>query len=152
MMENNNDDKNAKFSQVISLIFIAVILFVFLGASWEKRHVKTNLWGAPVSIALFCYAIFFLIEFFNPNMESIEGYFLYARRFLMFVLIYITAYKVLDTRGKVKFFFEFWIVVSFITALYGCFQQWFGLLPFEMRSILDDPHEYKLLLQGGMLR
>src|SRR5438105_6367818 len=58
----------------ISTAIEVFILLVFLGASWEKRHVKTNLWGAPVSIALFCYAIFFLIEFFNPNMESIEGY------------------------------------------------------------------------------
>jgi putative inorganic carbon (HCO3(-)) transporter len=131
-----------------------LVLLVYLGANWKKRGLKkeNTLWHAPVSIAFLCYAIFFGIEFFNPQMDSVAGYILYARRFLMFILIYVSAYQLLDSRKKVKFFFEFWIVAAFITAFYGCFQQWFGLLPFEMRAILSDPHEYKLLLQGGMLR
>ncbi|MFL5789737.1 MAG: O-antigen ligase family protein [Flavisolibacter sp.] len=128
------------------------ILLVFLGASWQTRREKGNLWSAPISIAFFCYGIFFLVEFFNPNMDSISGYVLYARKFLMFVFVYVTAYKVLDTKEKVKYFFEFWIIISFVTAIFGCFQQWFGLLPYEMHAILSDPHEYKLLLQGGMIR
>jgi hypothetical protein len=129
-----------------------LILLVFLGVSWEKRNSKTRLWSTPISIAFLCYGVFFLAEFFNPNMESLAGYILYLRKFLQFVLIYVLAYKLLDTKEKVKFFFQFWIIASFITAVYGCFQQWFGLLPFEMRTILNDPHEYKLLFQGGILR
>lgn len=129
-----------------------LVLLIFLGISWEKRHSTTRLWSTPISIAFLVYGVFFLSEFFNPNMESIAGYILYLRKFLMFVFIYILAYKLLDTREKVKFFFQFWIIASFITAVYGCFQQWFGLLPFEMRTILNDPHEYKLLFQGGILR
>lgn len=129
-----------------------LVLLIFLGVSWEKRHSKTRLWSTPISIAFLCYGVFFLSEFFNPNMESMAGYILYLRKFLEFVLIYVLAYKLLDTKEKVKFFFQFWIIACFITAVYGCFQQWFGLLPFEMRTILNDPHEYKLLFQGGILR
>ncbi|HEU0063579.1 MAG TPA: O-antigen ligase family protein, partial [Flavisolibacter sp.] len=129
-----------------------LILLTFLGASWQKRQVKSRLWQTPISIAFFCYGIFFLVEFFNPNMESLAGYILYLRKFLMFVFIYILAYKLLDTKEKAKFFFQFWIIASFITAVYGCFQQWFGLLPFEMKTLMNDPHEYKLLFQGGILR
>ena len=82
-----------------------LILLIFLGASWEKGNSKTRLWSTPISIAFLCYGVFFLAEFFNPNMESIAGYILYLRKFLQFVLIYVLAYRLLDTKEKVKFFF-----------------------------------------------
>src|SRR2546430_308997 len=40
-----------------------LILLIFLGASWEKRHSRTRLWSTPISIAFFCYGVFFLSEF-----------------------------------------------------------------------------------------
>jgi hypothetical protein len=57
-----------------------------------------------------------------------------------------------DSVDKVKFFFKFWIFLAFVAAAYACFQQWFGLLPFEMNYLMSNPHEYKLYFQGGTIR
>jgi hypothetical protein len=85
-------------------------------------------------------------------MDNFNGWFFYIKRFLVFVLIFVTSYRLVNTPQRFRFFLKFWLVMSFITALYGCYQQWFGLFSFEMNYISKDPLEYKLMSQGGMIR
>jgi hypothetical protein len=54
--------------------------------------------------------------------------------------------------NKMRFFIKFWVLLSFIIALYGCFQQWFGYLPMEINYIMSTPGTFELLFQGGQLR
>ena len=131
-----------------------LFLFVFIGTIWQTKLTssKNDLLKTSVSICLVIYTLFHFVELFNPNMPSIAGWLFYVRKFATFLAAYFIAYRLLNTKAKVKFFFGFWIVFSFITALYGCYQQWFGITGFEMQQLLENPIELKLLLQGGMLR
>jgi hypothetical protein len=74
------------------------------------------------------------------------------RRLIMFILIYVVSYRLFDDMNKIKTFFKIWLVLAFFAAAYGCFQQWFGMLPFEMDYLMSNPHEYKLYFQGGTIR
>ena len=103
-------------------------------------------------MVLIIYTLFHVVEFFNPDLGRREGYFFVMRKFLVFIFIYIMAYRLIDTPLKLRYFFKFWIVMSFAAAAYGCYQQWFGYLPMEMRYIRSDPIEYQLMNQGGVLR
>lgn len=128
------------------LLFIGSHLFI------RKKIDQSNFYKSAITFAFLLYLLFTCIEFFNPNMYSIAGWFFFLRRFIMFMFIYIVAYRLFDTTDKLKSFFKFWLFLAFITAAYACFQQWFGLLPFEMDYLRSNPHEYRLYFQGGTIR
>ncbi len=140
----------------LSTLVEVLLWVVFLGSYLQKKNRTENnynsLLSSAVSVVLIIYTVFHLIEFFNPDLGRREGYFFVMRKFLVFIFIYIMAYRLIDTPRKLKYFFKFWIVMSFAAAAYGCYQQWFGYLPMEMRYIQSDPIEYQLMNQGGVLR
>ncbi len=144
-------NKEIPLSTVVELL----VLFLFLGTflAQKKSMAKGGgLMKTSVSIFLLLYTLYYLAELFNPSMENMGGWFFSFKRYLVYVLIYIIAYRLIDTPEKLKYFIKFWIVFSFIAALYGCYQQWFGLLPMELNYIKSDPLEFKLLNQGGTIR
>lgn len=144
-------NKNFPFSTFVEILTLAL----FLGTYWEGKNDgnhKGNLLKSGVSIMLMINILYFIIEIFNPNMNSMLGWLFFSKRYTAFILFYIISYRLINTPARVRFFLKFWIVMSFIAALYGCFQKWFGYLPMELRYIKSDPHEYKLMFQGGWLR
>jgi putative inorganic carbon (hco3(-)) transporter len=130
-----------------------LVLLLFIGsyASKTKKGPGT-FYKTPVSVAFLIYTLFVLVEFFNPNMYSIAGWIFYMRRLIMFLLIYIISYRLFDDMDKIKFFLKLWLFLAFLAAAYACYQQWFGLLPFEMDYLMSDPLQYKLYFQGGSIR
>lgn len=138
----------------ISIIVEILTWIILLGAMMEKppTGIKNDLINSPVSILFIIYTGFHLVEFFNPNMRSLEGYVFVMRKFLMFLWIYIIAYRVINTPKRLDFFFKFWIGMTFLAALYGCYQRYFGYLPAELAYIRSNPVEYGLMFQGGQLR
>jgi putative inorganic carbon (hco3(-)) transporter len=131
----------------------ALVLFLFLGTYWHARkdeNQKGNLMKYSVTILLIIAVLYYLIELFNPNMGPSGGWFFSSKRFSIQILFFVISYRLINTPERFRYFIKFWIVMSFVTALYGCYQQWFGLMPFELNSI--DEHEYGLLFQGGVIR
>lgn len=118
----------------------------------KKKIDQNDFFKTPVSLAFLIYLLLVGVEFFNPNMYSVAGWIFFLRRFIMFMLIYIISYRLFDTSEKIRTFLKFWIFLAFVTAAYACFQQWFGMLPFEMDYLMSNPHEYQLYFQGGTIR
>lgn len=106
----------------------------------------------PISVILIIFFFFLLIEFFNPEAGRNGGWLFFMRRYMGFMLIYIIAYRIINTRERLKNYIKFWVGMALLAALYGCYQQFFGLLPFEMRDLLSKPEEFGLYMQGGLLR
>ncbi|MEO5943122.1 MAG: O-antigen ligase family protein [Ferruginibacter sp.] len=130
-------------------------LFLFLGTYWSAKrdeNQKGNLIKYGVTILLMINIFYFLLEVFNPNMDSVSGWLFVSKRYSVYILFYIISYRLINTPERLKFFFKFWIGMAFLAAAYGCYQQWFGYLPMELRYIQDHPHEYALMFQGGVLR
>lgn len=132
-----------------------LIIFLFLGTFISVKNTgdkRTNLLKTGVSIALGCYVLFYIIEAFNPNAVSSAGWSASFKRLIVYILFYVSAYRLINTPEKLKFFIKFWVFFSFVVAVYGCFQQWFGYLPTEIAYISRNPKEYDLMFQGGQLR
>ena len=136
--------------------FVELLTFIlFLGSYGSAK--KLNLPGnsllvTGISIVFLLYSIFNLIEFFNPNMQSRIGWLFRFKRYMVYVFVYIISYRLIDTPQRFRKFMKFWLYMSFLAGAYGCYQQWFGMLPMEISYIKSDPIEYKLMFQGGMLR
>ncbi len=130
-----------------------LVLFLFIGTYWHARKDKNqsgNLLRYSVSILLIIYILYYIIELFNPNMTNPVGWLFNSKRVLVEILFFAISYRLINTPDRFRYFIKFWIVMSLIAALYGCYQQWFGLLPMELNSL--DEHEYGILFQGGVVR
>ncbi len=132
-----------------------LIISTFLGVVLKMIIRKEKNWPHifnPITYGFLFTLFFFAIELFNPNGISTAGWFFYFRKSLENFLLYATALYFFDSLRSIKFFFKFWILLAFIAALYGCYEQWFGLPAFEYRWIISDPVGYRMILQGGNLR
>jgi hypothetical protein len=132
-----------------------LLLFVFLGSFLEIRSKDNKVFGfykTGISISLFFIFFMMVIEAFNPNITGLQGWVPSFKRVIVSLLIYFTAYRLIDTPAKFQFFVYFWIGMAFITALYGCYQQFFGYSNFELEYINSTPGAMALLFQGGQLR
>ena len=139
----------------ISTVVEFLLWVVFLGSFRQKKNIqesRNKLINSAVSIILVIYTMYHLVQFFNPEVDNKEGWVFVMRKFVIFLFLYIMAYRLINTPGKFRYFIKFWLVMAFIAAAYGCYQQWFGYLPMELRYIKSNPLEYKLLYQGGVLR
>lgn len=139
----------------LSTFVEVLVLFLFLGTYWSGKKdnsQKGNLISSGVTILLIINILYYVLELFNANMGSPAGWFFNSKRYLVYILFFVISYRLINTKEKFRYFLKFWLVMSFIAALYGCFQQWFGFLPMELEYIKNDPHEYALLFQGGVIR
>lgn len=137
--------------------FICEILTVLLLMStliWFKggHRQAAGMFSSPVTVFLMIYLGYLLIEFFNPNMRSIQGAIFYYRKVFMFVIIYFVSYALFDSVEKVVQFVKVWLGLMLFAGLYACKQQWFGFFDFENRWLLSDPLLVGLYYQGGMFR
>ncbi len=130
-----------------------LVLVLFIGTYWQAskdENQKGNLLKYSISILLIIYTLYYLIELFNPDMGSPVGWLFNSKRFTIQILFFVISYRLINTPDRFRYFLKFWIVMSLITALYGCYQQWFGLLPMDLNTL--NEHELSLMFQGGVIR
>ncbi|RBL88019.1 O-antigen ligase family protein [Chitinophaga flava] len=133
----------------------ALIALTFIGIYFRKTIVREKYWQHtrnPITTAYFVFVAFFLVEFFNPSMDSIPGWIFAFRKFLNFLMILYTALYIFKDIEAVKEFIKLWLGLSLLAGLYGCFQEWHGLLGFEDSWVNRDPLRYKLYFQAGSMR
>jgi putative inorganic carbon (HCO3(-)) transporter len=140
----------------IGALYDCLVLINFLGmlmsgkdfkASW-KQFTKT-----PLVIFMFVPLMFSLVEMFNPyTMGATATNFLAIRKFVECILLLFMAYTLFNTYEMVKKYVLALLAMCAICALYGCIQEWHGLFPWELESIMADPHAYALLFVGGTFR
>ncbi|RYD75207.1 MAG: O-antigen ligase domain-containing protein, partial [Sphingobacteriales bacterium] len=138
----------------ISTFVEVLVLFLFLGTMWKSKgdeNSRGNLLKSGITIFVIINALYYLVELFNPN-NTITGWLFSGKRYAVYLLYFVISYQLINTRERFRYFLKFWIVMSFIAALYGCWQQWVGFMPFEIAYLKNDPHEYGLLFQGGVVR
>lgn len=138
----------------ISTFVEVLVLFLFLGTYWKTRgdeNSKGNLLKSGITIMVLVNVLYFIVEFFNPN-NTPAGWLFSSKRYAVYILFFVISYKLINTPERFRYFMKFWITMSFIAALYGCWQQWVGFFPFELNYLKNDPHEYALLFQGGVIR
>lgn len=139
----------------LSPVWEILVLITFLGTFMQPTVRLGNsgrLLKTPVSLVLLVYTLYLLLQVFNPNVPNLDGWFPSVRRWLIFILLYVSFYRMMTTAARIRYFVKFWIWAFFIIGLYGCYQQWFGYLPMELNYIMSTPGSFELLFQGGQLR
>ena len=139
----------------LSVVLEMLLLFVFVGTyiAPNRQYEKTGkLMKSMITIMLIINTLEAILQMFNPIARDFMVWMPHFKRWMVYMLVYVAAYRLLDTLPKIRYFFNFWVVLSFIIALYGCYQQWFGYLPSEYNYILSVPGTFELLFQGGQLR
>jgi putative inorganic carbon (hco3(-)) transporter len=132
-----------------------LVLFLFLGTYWhvdQHNNRKGHLLKSGISILLLINVFYFAVQVFNPNTDTIAGWLFSSKRYAVYILFFFISYKLINTPARFRYFLKFWVIMAFIAAAYGCMQQWIGLTPWENRYLMNDPHEYALLFQGGVVR
>lgn len=132
-----------------------MILLTFIGIYFRKTVQKEKYWQHsrnPITAVYFLTLAYLLVEVFNPSMHSIAGWLFSIRKFINFIMIFYIALHIFDSLANIKQFIMLWLALCFVAGLYGCFQEWHGLLGFEERWVNYDPLRYKLYFQAGTMR
>jgi hypothetical protein len=139
----------------VGIIFDGLVLVTFLGLIIKRKDFRQRL-GQFTKIPLVIFILLTLsynaIQVFNPNSMASGTDFLAFRKFLGYVIILFTAYTIFDNYQKIRKFIILLFVVSLISALYGCIQEWHGLFSWDLEQIMADPHAMGLLFVGGEFR
>lgn len=133
-----------------SLVIVSFLGLVIKGVDFRKSF--SEFARTPLVIGLLVLLFYVAIELFNPHSRSFQGWFMTFRNFLSGVLFLFTAYTVFDSYEKMRRFVMVLFVISTISALYGCIQQWHGYFNFEMELILADEHGFGLIFIDGEFR
>lgn len=131
----------------VGVIFDVLVLATFLGLlrGLDFKQSFNEFYKTPIVVCLLSILFYTIIEFFNPNSHSLNTWYLAVRKFTGYVLLLFIAYNVFDSYESVRKFLRMLFIVSTITAIYGCIQQWHGYFNFEMQLILSDEHGFGLI-------
>ncbi|MBA2746248.1 MAG: O-antigen ligase family protein [Flavisolibacter sp.] len=135
---------------IVSDILIAA---TFLGLFINRKDVKKNfkrLSQSVIFIFIMVYAMFLMIQLFNPNAHSFEGWFQTFRRFLICIFLLIIAYNIFSSQASIRRFVKMFFILAFISGLYGCIQQWHGYFQYELDLIYAGGEVF--YINGGELR
>lgn len=107
----------------------------------------------PVLLLFLLLIAYLGIQAFNPEMDSFTGYVSHNRRVFSYVATLVIVIFSMRNHKNVVFFIKSWFFVAFLTGLYGCYQEWFGFLPYEQRWLdIVESGDVKLIFVGGMAR
>ncbi|HYF33170.1 MAG TPA: O-antigen ligase family protein [Chitinophagaceae bacterium] len=132
-----------------------VTYFTFLGTVTKhqlKQEIDRSFWRHPITVMLIIILLYYTIQAVNPSLQSQLGWFNYYRKFISFLAFFFITYCLLNSKERIRFFINFWVVVVTLLALYACKQQIFGFAGWEMRWIMADEKRLELLFQTGMMR
>jgi hypothetical protein len=92
------------------------------------------------------------VEFINPKAVSRVAWFYAFRGVFNITMIYFIAYSTIDSWRDILSLTKFWILLSFLAAIYCLYQEFYGFPDFDMAWINAKEERYNLLFTWGRLR
>jgi putative inorganic carbon (hco3(-)) transporter len=132
-----------------------VTYLTLLGAitkGYFRKEITRTFWYHPVTICMIVLLAFFTLQAVNPSLHSKLGWFNYYRKFISFFAFYILTYCLLNSKERIRFFMNFWLILIPFLALYAVKQQWIGFFDWEINWIMADEKRAELLFQQGLMR
>jgi putative inorganic carbon (hco3(-)) transporter len=106
---------------------------------------------SPITYFYVFVASYQLLQIFNPNATSYLGWLVSLRGYTSF-LLFFAFYHLFQSFEEVKKFTAVWIVLAALVALYGIWQEVFGLNSQELRWVYSNPGRTDLLVIWGHMR
>lgn len=139
----------------IGIVFDCIVLVNFLALLGSHRDVKAS-WRQflkePVILLSLLGSAYGILEIFNPNAGFSSSNWLGVRKVVESILLQFVAYNLFDNYRMIRRYTYAVLIVATTCALYGCWQEWHGLAPWELSLIMSDPHTFALLWAGGEFR
>jgi putative inorganic carbon (HCO3(-)) transporter len=130
-------------------IFLVVMLIGLMIRKWQAGDY--TLARNPISYVVWAWIIYNVLEFFNP-IASTQAWIFVIRGIAILMIFYFIILYAIDGVAYFKVLLNMWIVLSLICGLYGLFQEFNGMLPFEKSWIAADEFRYKLIFNWGRYR
>jgi hypothetical protein len=132
-----------------------LVFTTFLGLFFIKENLKKNSEVFFKSKPVIFYSIILIylgFELLNPLAHSFAGWFQIMRKVWESFLIVYIAFIALNSKIKIRRFLKVLFFFAFISGLYGCFQEWHGLMSFELGWVHSDPKRVGLIYIFGTYR
>jgi len=137
-------------------VVIDILVFTsFVGLFFSKSNLKKesiNFFKIRPVIVYTIILVYLSLEILNPIGHAFGGWLLVMRKVFESFLIMFIAYNVLDTNYKIKTYIKFLFFLVLFLGIYGCFQQWHGLLQSELNWVNEDPVRFGLICIWGEYR
>lgn len=133
----------------------ALIVTCLIGLLFKQDNMRQTLnefAGTPVIIFMLIIYGYFALQLFNPNSMSTFGWYAGFRKLLSNLLLLFVSYTLLNNIREIKRYITFFFVLSAISGIYACVQEWRGLFDFELYWLMSDPHGMGLAFIGGRFR
>lgn len=133
----------------------AMTITLLLGVLIQKVLHHEKIWHHlrnPITYLYLIQVIYLGLEALNPNIDSLIGWNGFYRRFVETFIFFLVSLYLMNSKKEIFQFIKFWLVLTFLTALYGCYQQWIGLPSSDFAWATANPLRYGLLFQYGFLR
>lgn len=144
-------DRVARLSFPIGTIYDALVGLVFVALFVNKGKNDWTLFKNPVTITFLIIIAYQVLQLFNPNANSAVAWLVSLRNNISF-LIYVICFQMFSSVREVKRFLTVWLVLAFMVAGYGIYQEMFGLTEFEWTWLHSVPERINLYLIWGKLR
>jgi putative inorganic carbon (HCO3(-)) transporter len=131
---------------------IQVLLLIGLLVKPEKTPNQWQVLKDPVSIMIWIWIIYNILELFNPVAISSLAW-LYTVRSVAFVMVvYFVFRQRIRTIGFVRLILYSWLLLSLLAALYAFKQEYIGFSSSELEYLHSDPGAIDLLFIDGHWR
>jgi putative inorganic carbon (hco3(-)) transporter len=132
------------YDALAAIVFIALFIY-------DKDKRDWTLFKNPVTICFIIITAYQLLQFFNPNAVSHVAWLVTLRNNVSF-LLYVVCFQMLATVKDLGRLTVTWMIMATIVALYGMYQEYFGLTDFEWEWMNSAPGRLDLYLIWGKLR
>lgn len=131
-------------------VMIVVMLFGLL-----IRQINERNWSFaknPISKIILVWIVYIFLELANPWAESRLAWLYTFRGLAGFTLMYFLLMYAIDSKKFIFLLIKVWLLLMTLAMIYGYYQEFFGLLPFEMNWVMAEKARYMLLYQAGKFR
>jgi putative inorganic carbon (hco3(-)) transporter len=135
----------------VGVVLDALAVLAFIAIFFDKEEKDWSLLKGPITFLYVVIVIYQLLQVFNPNAVSFTGWLVALRGNTSF-LLYLVFFHMFISFEQVKKFTILWIGLATVVALYGIFQEVFGLTEFEKRWVYSSEGRVQLLLIWGHMR
>ena len=137
----------------LGVLMDVLVAVMFLGLF--IKQIEERDWSFaknPISKMILIWILYNLLQVANPSAESRLAWVYTVRTFAGIMTLYFLLIYTIDSKEFIKRLIKLWLFLTLLGAIWGYYQEYFGLLPFELAWATNPPERYALLWQAGKFR
>ncbi len=134
--------------EILTLIsFLGILLKKYVDHDYDWSFAKD-----PITFVLIGICLFTFFQIANPNNRGFEGYMMVTKRNLSQLLFFIICVYALKNKKTISLILNVWIGITFLSAIYACYQEYFGFLKFENDFLFSSESVLRVFFVDGRFR